>query len=318
MKNILVTGAAGFIGFNISNFLLNKNFRVFGIDNYDNYYSTKIKYIRIKILNKNKNFFFKKIDITNKKKLDFFFKKKKFDFVIHLAAQAGVRYSLINPQKYIDVNIIGFLNIIEQIKINNIKNFIYASSSSVYGDSKKFPLNEKHTLKPKNIYAMSKKLNEQIAKIYSQEFKINCIGLRFFTVFGEWGRPDMFMLKLFKSHIKNSYFYLNNYGNHLRDFTYIEDVVKVIGKLMNKNFNKHEVFNICSNNPINIYDIVKEFQKKNKLSVKLVEMHKADILKTHGDNAKLKKFGLKIQYTPFYKAFFKTFEWYKKNNIYKY
>ena len=317
MKNILVTGAAGFIGFNISNFLLNKNFRVFGIDNYDNYYSTKIKYIRIKILNKNKNFFFKKIDITNKKKLDFFFKKKKFDFVIHLAAQAGVRYSLINPQKYIDVNIIGFLNIIEQIKINNIKNFIYASSSSVYGDSKKFPLNEKHTLKPKNIYAMSKKLNEQIAKIYSQEFKINCIGLRFFTVFGEWGRPDMFMLKLFKSHIKNSYFYLNNYGNHLRDFTYIEDVVKVIGKLMNKNFNKHEVFNICSNNPINIYDIVKEFQKKNKLSVKLVEMHKADILKTHGDNAKLKKFGLKIQYTPFYKAFFKTFEWYKKNNIYK-
>ena len=317
MKNILVTGAAGFIGFNISNFLLNKNFRVFGIDNYDNYYSTKIKYIRIKILNKNKNFFFKKIDITNKKKLDFFFKKKKFDFVIHLAAQAGVRYSLINPQKYIDVNIIGFLNIIEQIKINNIKNFIYASSSSVYGDSKKFPLNEKHTLKPKNIYAMSKKLNEQIAKIYSQEFKINCIGLRFFTVFGEWGRPDMFMLKLFKSHIKNSYFYLNNYGNHLRDFTYIEDVVKVIGKLMNKKFNKHEVFNICSNNPINIYDIVKEFQKKNKLSVKLVEMHKADILKTHGDNAKLKKFGLKIQYTPFYKAFFKTFEWYKKNNIYK-
>ncbi len=317
MKNILVTGAAGFIGFNISNFLLNKNFRVFGIDNYDNYYSTKIKYIRIKILNKNKNFFFKKIDITNKKKLDFFFKKKKFDFVIHLAAQAGVRYSLINPQKYIDVNIIGFLNIIEQIKINNIKNFIYASSSSVYGDSKKFPLNEKHSLKPKNIYGMSKKLNEQIAKIYSQEFKINCIGLRFFTVFGEWGRPDMFMLKLFKSHIKNSYFYLNNYGNHLRDFTYIEDVVKVIGKLMNKKFNKHEVFNICSNNPINIYDIVKEFQKKNKLSVKLVEMHKADILKTHGDNAKLKKFGLKIQYTPFYKAFFKTFEWYKKNNIYK-
>ena len=317
MKNILVTGAAGFIGFNISNFLLNKNFRVFGIDNYDNYYSTKIKYIRIKILNKNKNFFFKKIDITNKKKLDFFFKKKKFDFVIHLAAQAGVRYSLINPQKYIDVNIIGFLNIIEQIKINNIKNFIYASSSSVYGDSKKFPLNEKHSLKPKNIYGMSKKLNEQIAKIYSQEFKINCIGLRFFTVFGEWGRPDMFMLKLFKSHIKNSHFYLNNYGNHLRDFTYIEDVVKVIGKLMNKKFNKHEVFNICSNNPINIYDIVKEFQKKNKLSVKLVEMHKADILKTHGDNAKLKKFGLKIQYTPFYKAFFKTFEWYKKNNIYK-
>ena len=316
--NILVTGSAGFIGFNLSLHLIKKKYKVYGIDNFDDYYSIQLKKKRNEILKNYKNFYFKNINITDKNKLSSFFKKNKIDIIINLAAQAGVRYSLENPSKYIDVNIFGFLNLIEEAKKNNIKKFIYASSSSVYGDSNNFPLKETENLYPKNIYAVSKKLNEEIADLHHKIDNIKFLGLRFFTVFGEWGRPDMFMLKLFKSHIKNSYFYLNNYGNHLRDFTYIEDVVKVIGKLINKNFNKHEVFNICSNNPINIYDIVKEFQKKNKLSVKLVEMHKADILKTHGDNVKLKKFGLKIQYTPFYKAFFKTFEWYKKNNIYKY
>ncbi len=316
--NILITGAAGFIGFNLALYLLNKNYKVYGIDNFDNYYSIPLKKKRIDVLKKNKKFIFEKINIINKNKLSSFFKKKKFDIIINLAAQAGVRYSLENPGKYIDVNVFGFINLIEEAKKNNIKKFIYASSSSVYGDSNNFPLKETENLYPKNIYAVSKKLNEEIADLHHKIDSTKFLGLRFFTVFGEWGRPDMFMLKLFKAHIKNKYFYLNNYGNHLRDFTYIGDVVKLIGKLLNKKFTRHEILNICSNNPININDIVNEFKKKNKLSVKLIEMHKADVLKTHGDNAKLKKFGLRIQYTPFYEAFFKTFEWYKKNNIYKY
>ena len=140
MKNILITGAAGFIGFNLTNLLLQKGYKIFGIDNFDNYYSIKIKKKRVNILKRYKNFIFKNIDITNKVKLNNFFKKKKINLIIHFAAQAGVRYSLINPQKYVDVNIHGFLNIIDQTQKNKIKNFIYASSSSVYGDSKKFPL----------------------------------------------------------------------------------------------------------------------------------------------------------------------------------
>lgn len=314
---ILITGAAGFIGFNLASHLLKKKYNVYGIDNFDNYYSTSLKKLRLNILKKDKKFNFYKIDINNKKKLNLFFRKVKIDIIVNLAAQAGVRYSLENPKKYIDVNILGFLNLVEEAKKNKIKRFVYASSSSVYGESTNFPLKENEKLNPKNIYAVSKKLNEEIAEMHQKIDKINFTGLRFFTVFGEWGRPDMFMLKLFKAHLTKKVFYLNNYGNHLRDFTYIGDVVKAVEKLIKKKFNHHEVFNICSNNPINIYDVVKKFDKDYKVKIKLVEMHKADILKTHGSNQKLKKYGLGINYSEFYKKFYQTFEWYKKNKIYK-
>jgi UDP-glucuronate 4-epimerase len=313
---ILITGVAGFIGFNIAEHLL-KNNKVFGLDNFDTYYSTTLKKKRLKILGKNKNFFFSKIDIINKKSLNNFFKNKNFDMIIHLAAQAGVRYSFINPGKYIDTNIFGFLNVINEAKKNNISNIIYASSSSVYGENKNFPLKENEKLNPKNIYAVSKKLSEEMAEMYQKISGINFVGLRFFTVYGEWGRPDMFMMKLFKSHMVNKTFYLNNYGNHLRDFTYIGDVVKAVSKIIKKNFKGHKIFNICSNNPVNIYDVVKSFDKKNPVKVKLTEIHKADILKTHGSNKKLTKNISKIKYSDFYNTFYKTFEWYKKNKIYK-
>ena len=212
----------------------------------------------------------------------------------------------------------GFLNLINEAKNNNIKKIIYASSSSVYGDSENFPLRENEKLNPKNIYAVSKKLNEEIAEMHHKISQIQFVGLRFFTVFGEWGRPDMFMMKLFKSHVTKKTFFLNNYGNHLRDFTYIGDAVKAVAKLIKKNFANHEVFNICSNSPVNIYDIVKNFNKKNPVKVKLIEMHKADILKTHGNNKKLKKHISKIKYSNFYDTFYQTFDWYKKNKIYKF
>jgi UDP-glucuronate 4-epimerase len=314
---ILVTGAAGFIGFSLSSYLLKKNHKVFGIDNFDKYYSLSLKKKRLKILNKSNNFIFNQIDINNKKKLKYFFRGKRIDIIINLAAQAGVRHSFEKPIKYINVNILGFLNLIEAAKDNKIKKFIYASSSSVYGENNNFPLKENENLNPKNIYAVSKKLNEKIAEMQQKTGSTSFVGLRFFTVYGEWGRPDMFMMKLFKSHMTNKTFYLNNYGNHLRDFTYIGDAVEAVSKLIKKRFKKHEIFNICSDNPVNIYDVVKDFNKRYPVKVKLTKIHKADILKTHGSNKKLNRNISKIKYSNFFETFYKTFEWYKKNKIYK-
>ena len=226
-----------------------------------------------------------------------------------------MRYSLENPQKYIDVNIHGFLNIINQTKRNKIKNFIYASSSSVYGDSKKFPLKENLPLNPKNIYGLSKKLNEQIAQIYSNQFDINCTGLRFFTIYGEWGRPDMFMLKLFKACLEKKLFYLNNFGNHKRDFTYVHDAIRALHKIIKKKKKGHKIINICSNKPIKILDIINHFKKKNYINVKLTKMHRADVKDTHGSNKKLKELIKDFEVSNFYDCFYKTYRWYVKNNI---
>jgi UDP-glucuronate 4-epimerase len=316
--NILITGVAGFIGFNLAKYLLNKKYNIYGIDNLDSYYSILLKKKRLNNLRKNKRFFFNHLDIADKNKTNFFFKNKKFDLIINLAAQAGVRYSIKNPRKYIDTNIFGFLNLIEQANKHKIENIMYASSSSVYGENKNFPLKESEELNPKNIYAVSKKLNEEIAETYHKISKINFIGLRFFTIYGEWGRPDMFMYKLFKAFFLKKTFYLNNYGNHLRDFTYIDDVTNIIEKLIKKKFTGNSVFNICSDNPQNILNIVKNFTKKHKTNIKMIPINKADVLKTHGNNTKIKKLTLFNKFSDFEYSFSKTFEWYKKNRIFKY
>ena len=315
---IFITGVAGFIGFNLANSFLNKGHRVYGIDNLDQYYSIKIKKKRLNILKKYKNFVFNKVDIINYAKLFNTINNKKIDVIVHLAAQAGVRYSIINPNKYLDVNISGFMNLIKAIKNKKINKFIYASSSSVYGDSKKFPLKENDNLNPKNIYGLSKKINEEIANLKQYNFKINFIGLRFFTIFGEWGRPDMFMFKLFKAFFLKKTFYLNNYGNHIRDFTYIGDVKKIVEKLINKKISGHHIFNVCSNKPQNILKIVQKFTKYNKTKVEMISINKADVLKTHGNNHKIKKFIKYKKFSNFDLFFNKTFEWYKKNKIYKF
>ena len=315
---IFITGVAGFIGFSLANSFLNKGHRVYGIDNLDQYYSIKIKKKRLNILKKYKNFAFNKVDILNYAKLFNTINNKKIDVIIHLAAQTGVRYSIINPNKYLDVNISGFMNLIKAIKNKKIKKFIYASSSSVYGNSKKFPLKENDNLNPKNIYGLSKKINEEIANLKQYNFKINFIGLRFFTIFGEWGRPDMFMFKLFKAFFLKKTFYLNNYGNHIRDFTYIGDVKKIVEKLINKKISGHHIFNVCSNKPQNILKIVQKFTKYNKTKVEMISINKADVLKTHGNNHKIKKFIKYKKFSNFDLLFNKTFEWYKKNKIYKF
>jgi len=311
---ILVTGVCGFIGFNFANFLLKKNYKIYGIDNINNYYSIKLKNDRLKILKKNKNFTFFKIDIVDQKKLKNIFIKVKFDIVINFAAQAGVRYSIKEPRKYIENNINGFFNILDLCRIKNIKKIIYASSSSVYGDNVNYPLKENQILKPKNLYASTKANNEETAEIFSRFYGLNIIGLRFFTVYGEWGRPDMFMMKYLGTNLnKKKKFYLYNYGNHFRDFTYIKDVNSIIFKLIKKKIKKHQIFNICSNKPIKITSIIKIINKLTKVKCKIFKtsLQKTDILKTHGDNIKIRKY---VNYHKFYdikNGIFNLVNWYR-------
>lgn len=314
---ILITGAAGFIGFNLSKYLLKKNIKVFGIDNINSYYSRSLKLDRIKELKKFKKFNFKKIDIRSEKNLFIFLKKKKIDIIIHLAAQAGVRYSLLNPTEFVQNNILGFYNVINLAKKNNIKKIFYASSSSVYGDSNNFPLKENQIINPKNIYSLSKKNNEEMAEIFSQQFDIKLVGLRFFTIYGEWGRPDMFLMKyLTSSFDRTKKFYLNNFGNHTRDFTYILDACEIIEKLIfsKKKQMKHQIYNICSNNPIKLLDIIKEL---NRLTTKKPKIYKrrlqeADVIKTHGSNKKILSIIGNRKFKHIRNGLLNTLNWFKR------
>ena len=320
-KKILITGVAGFIGFALAEKLIKKNFIVHGIDNFDNYYSIKLKKKRIELLKRNNNFHFKKINFTEKNNIKLFFKGKKFETVIHLGAQAGVRYSLTNPDKYIDTNFIGFINIIENSIKNKIKKFIFASSSSVYGEQKNFPIKENIYLDPKNIYARTKKLNEEIAFDIHRLNNIDITGLRLFTVYGEWGRPDMFIMKFLKCLYNKEKLKLFNKGNHYRDFTYIEDVVEIMSKLIiKKQDKKFKIFNICSNKPIHLKKLINIMVKQTKKipNILLTNFQKADVLKTHGDNRKIKKYLKYYKFTKIEEGIKKTIAWYKDNKIWNY
>jgi len=315
---ILITGIAGFIGFNFAKFLIEKKYKIIGIDNLNDYYDVNLKKRRLKQLFNSKNFKFYKVDLIEKKKIKEIFKNNNIDFIFHFAAQAGVRYSIDHPAKYIDSNILGFYNLIENIKNFKIKRIFYASSSSVYGENKNFPLNEKEHIFPKNIYGLSKKINEEIGFIFNKYYNTKLIGLRFFTVYGEWGRPDMMMMKYIDCFYKKKIFYLNNYGNHSRDFTYIGDVVNILYLLLkrHKKLKSYDLFNICSNKPINLKKII-SFMKKNKIhpKVKKVSLQKADILKTHGDNKKLLKSIKYKKFSDWKISVRKTIVWYQKNML---
>ncbi len=316
-EKILITGVAGFIGFSLAKSLLQKkNIIVVGIDNFDPYYSLKLKKKRVNHLTKLKNFNFKKIDLCNYKNLENIFKKNKFNKVFHLAAQAGVRYSVTNPRSYINNNINGFFNLLECCRKYPTKAIYYASSSSVYGDLKKYPAKEIHSGAQKNAYSLSKKFNEDLAEVYSKIYNLNLIGFRFFTVYGEWGRPDMFYLNYFNSMYLNKTVKIFNYGRHFRDFTYIRDVVDILVKVMKKKISaSHQVFNICSNNPVNLMKFVSIMNKiaKNKCKIKKIKLQKVDVIKTHGDNSKLLKFINKKKFYQIEDGLKNTFEWFKLN-----
>lgn len=319
LMNVLITGCCGFIGFNFSKFILekNKNIKIHGLDNLNNYYSVDLKKKRLQQLKKYKNFNFNYVDITNKDLLQKVF-KYKIDYVFHLAAQAGVRYSIINPATYIDNNIVGFFNILNICKIKKIKKFFYASSSSVYGDNKLYPLKESFSLSPKNMYGLTKKINEEIINVYPSNPLFRAIGLRFFTVYGEWGRPDMLITKyLIAKNKKKSVFYLNNFGNHYRDFTYIKDACNLMYLLLKKKIKKkHQIFNICSNKPVKITKIISiidsllNFSSKSKVIKR--EFQSADVFKTHGDNAMIKKFSGYKKFTNISIGIKNTVDWFVK------
>jgi len=313
---ILITGSAGFIGFNFSKFLLvNTNFKIIGIDNFNDYYDVNLKRNRNKILLKFKNYKFKKIDICNNKNLNKIFKKEKFDFVFHFAAQAGVRYSIKNPRKYIDSNYLGFFNILENSNFYKVKRLFYASSSSIYGENSKFPLKEKYLTYPKNIYGLSKKSNEELSEFYNRYYGLRSIGLRFFTVYGEWGRPDMMMIKYISAFFNKKKFILHNFGNHVRDFTYVGDVVKILFLLL-KNNNKiknFEILNVCSNNPIPLSKIIKTMKENDIVpKIKKTSLQMADIIKTHGDNKKILRITNFRKFSSIQDSIKKTIIWYKE------
>ena len=294
-KIYLITGSAGFIGFHLSYKFLSKGFKVIGIDNLNNYYDVQLKKKRNNILKKNKNYFFKKIDIKNYKSLETVFKKNKIHKVIHLAAQAGVRYSLKNPRSYIDNNINGFFNILELSKNYKVKKFVYASTSSIYGSQKKFPLKENlNTDNPIQLYAATKKSNELMATSYSHLYKMHTVGLRFFTVYGPWGRPDMALFKFTKNIIKGKPIEVFNKGKHVRDFTYIDDIVDGIIKVVLDKKNKFgsKIFNIGNGKKIKLLKYIQLIEKnlKKKARKKFLPLQKGDVYKTHSDTRLIKKY----------------------------
>jgi len=312
---ILVTGCVGFIGFHLCKELLKKkNIEILGLDNINSYYSTKLKKLRLNYLKKNRGFKFIKLDISNYSKLETIFKKNKFDIIINLAAQAGVRYSIINPIEYVSSNTLGFSNILDLSKKYKIQKLFYASSSSVYGDQKGFPIKENRKLSPKNMYSLSKKNNEEIAEIYSDHYGIKTVGLRFFTVYGEWGRPDMLMLKYMMAKMNDKVFIINNKGNHYRDFTYIGDVIKILIKLIfSKMKKKHEVFNICSNNPMSVKFVLNRINELfGKPKIKFKKKLKIEVYKTHGDNTKIKKITGFKKFTDIETGLLELVNWSKK------
>lgn len=226
---ILVTGAAGFIGSHVALQLLDRGDEVVGLDNLNDYYDVSLKQARLDRLEGREGFRFVKLDVADNDGMADLFASEKFDRVIHLAAQAGVRYSLINPRAYIDSNIVGFLNILEGCRHNNVEHLVYASSSSVYGANEAMPFSEHNSINhPLSLYAASKKSNELMAHTYSQLFDLPTTGLRFFTVYGPWGRPDMALFLFTKAILEDKPIDVFNYGKHRRDFTYIDDIVEGI------------------------------------------------------------------------------------------
>ncbi len=281
-KNFLITGSAGFIGFHLAQKLCTENWNVFGLDNLNDYYDVNLKKNRIDVLCKNKNFVFIKDDILHKENINNILKDNNIDIIIHLAAQAGVRMSIEEPQFYIDSNITGFLNILESAKNNNVSKIIYASSSSIYGNNKKLPFSEKdRTSNPLSIYGVTKKTNELMSNVYHHLYNINFVGLRFFTVYGPWGRPDMALFLFTESILKNKPINVFNNGNHTRSFTYVDDIINSIYLIIkNENSEKfNKIFNIGGTEPVNLMNYIKliENHLNMKAKINFLPMQSGDV-----------------------------------------
>ena len=302
-ERVLVTGAAGFIGYHLSLRLLKEGLDVTGVDNMNPYYDVGLKEARLAQLLSYGNFAFVKTDIAEKEDLERVFKNKRFDVVVNLAAQAGVRYSLKNPQAYIDSNIIGFTNILECCRHNGVKHLVFASSSSVYGANTKMPFSVHDNVDhPVSLYAATKKANELMAHSYSHLFGLPCTGLRFFTVYGPWGRPDMALFLFTDAILEGRPIKVFNHGKMTRDFTYIDDIIEGVVRIMKKvpepdpgwsgkkpdpgtSYAKYRIYNIGNNSPVELTEFIEAIEETlgKKAKKEFLDLQPGDVVSTYAD-----------------------------------
>ncbi|RJO98131.1 NAD-dependent epimerase [Exiguobacterium sp. RIT452] len=306
---ILVTGAAGFIGVHLSNQLTNHGYSVIGLDNMNTYYDLNLKKDRLAQLNDNRNFTFVECDLTDREHINKIFEEHRPAVVINLAAQAGVRYSIENPYAYLDSNLTGFLNILEACRNYPVDHLLYASSSSVYGGNKVAPFSTNHNVDhPVSLYAATKKSNELMAHTYSHLYNIPTTGLRFFTVYGPWGRPDMAYFSFTKDILEGNPIKVFNHGKMERDFTYIDDIVEGIVKLiplapeknpnwdesideLGASFAPYRVYNIGNNSPVPLMKFINVLEEKigKEANKQYMEMQPGDVLRTYADVSELER-----------------------------
>jgi UDP-glucuronate 4-epimerase len=316
---VLVTGAAGFIGYHLSKFLLEDNIDVYGVDSINDYYDVALKKDRLEILQNYSNFKFSIIDLIDREKISRAFEDYKPNKVVNLAAQAGVRHSIRHPHTYIDSNIIAFMNIIELCRHNNTEGLIYASSSSVYGGNKKNPFSvDDRVDNPISLYAATKKANELIANSYSHLYGLHTTGLRFFTVYGPWGRPDMAMYLSTDKILKGEKIQVFNNGNMKRDFTYIDDIVYGIRSALDKNY-KCEIFNLGNNHSEDLMDIIRLIEKNinKKAKIEFLPMQPGDVKESCADidkSIKMLNFNPKIKVAAGLKSFINWYKIYTKDS----
>jgi len=330
-KKVLITGAAGFIGFHLSQVLCSQGHSVVGIDNLNDYYDPNLKKDRLKILEDLDSFTFHKIDLLEKDKIDQLFEQEKFHYVVNLAAQAGVRYSLVNPYAYIDANVTGFLNILEACRHFPVEHLVYASSSSVYGANTKMPFSIHHNVDhPVSLYAATKKSNELMAHTYSNLYNIPTTGLRFFTVYGPYGRPDMALFLFTKAILDDEPIKVFNNGEMKRDFTYVDDIVEGIVKLLPhiakpnvdwdgqkpdaaSSFAPYAIYNIGNNNPVKLMDFIHTLEQALGKEAKknMMPIQDGDVPATYADvDDLIKDVGFKPN-TPLAEGIQNFVDWYR-------
>ncbi len=320
---VLVTGAAGFIGFHLAQRLVTDGIQVYGIDNLNDYYDVNLKKDRLAQLHSQAGFTFELLDLVERDRLLQLFQEQKFDYVVNLAAQAGVRYSLENPFAYVDSNMSGFVNLLEGCRHTQVKHLVFASSSSVYGANTKVPFSVTDNVDhPISLYAASKKANELIAHVYSHLYNLPTTGLRFFTVYGPWGRPDMAYFKFVKAIAQGNPIDVYNFGKMKRDFTYIDDVIEGVVRVMHKlpqgntdgNASTYKLYNIGNNSPVALMRFIEVIEKAiGKTAQKnLVPMQPGDVPSTYADVDELiKDVGFKPA-TPIEEGIHRFVEWYRE------
>lgn len=332
MGKILVTGAAGFIGFHLCRRLLARGEEVVGLDNLNDYYDVNLKLSRLKQITMERSFKPVRLDLAERDGIATLFKEEKFDVVVNLAAQAGVRYSLKNPYSYIDSNINGFLNILEGCRHNGVKHLVFASSSSVYGANTKMPFSVHHNVDhPVSLYAATKKANELMAHTYASLYQLPCTGLRFFTVYGPWGRPDMALFLFTKAILEGRPIDVFNYGRMQRDFTYIDDIIEGVARIMEKipeknphwsgdepdsatSYAPYKLYNIGNNNPVELMRFIEVLEDclGKKAEKNLLPLQAGDVPATYADvDDLIRDVGFKPS-TPLDEGIGRFVEWYRE------